>query len=177
MAQEIARTNAATAAALVGIISIANAAGRFLWAWLSDLIGRTRVFQVMFLGQAIVFVLLSQAHGFAGLAVLAFAALLCYGGGFGTMPAFTADFFGSRNVGSIYGLMLTAWGFAGVCGPTLIAYVRQSMGQYTPALEMIAGIMLISAILPFVIQPPRGRNAESPGGAIRQPKRTLNPTR
>src|SRR5882724_1654085 len=103
MAQEIARTNAATAAGLVGIISIANAAGRFLWAWLSDFIGRARVFQVMFLEQAIVFVLLSQVHGFAGLAVLAFAVLLCYGGGFGTMPAFAADFFGSRNVGYLYG--------------------------------------------------------------------------
>src|SRR6266705_2622492 len=87
MAQEIARTNAATAAGLVGIISIANAAGRFLWAWLSDFIGRARVFQVIFLEQAIVFVLLSQVHGFGGLAVLAFAVLLCYGGGFGTMPA------------------------------------------------------------------------------------------
>jgi len=176
MAQEIARTNAATAAGLVGIISIANASGRFLWAWLSDFIGRARVFQVMFLEQAIVFVLLSQVRGFAGLAVLAFAVLLCYGGGFGTMPAFAADFFGSRNVGSVYGLMLTAWGFAGVCGPTLIAYVRQSTGQYTQALEMIAGIMLISAILPFVIRPPRGEE-ESPGAAIRQPKRTLNPMR
>src|SRR6267143_4587900 len=76
MAQEIARTNAATAAGLVGIISIANAAGRFLWAWLSDFIGRARVFQVMFLEQAIVFVLLSQVHGFAGLAILTFAVLL-----------------------------------------------------------------------------------------------------
>ena len=177
MAQEIARTNAATAAGLVGIISIANASGRFLWAWLSDFIGRARVFQVMFLEQAIVFVLLSQVHGFAGLAVLAFAVLLCYGGGFGTMPAFAADFFGSRNVGSIYGLMLTAWGFAGVCGPTLIAYVRQSTGQYTQALEMIAGIMLISAILPFVIRPPKGRNAEFTSNTPNQPNAALNPIR
>ena len=177
MAQEIAKTSAATAAGLVGIISIANAAGRFLWAWLSDFIGRVRVFQVMFLAQAIVFVLLSHVHTFGGLAVLAFAVLLCYGGGFGTMPAFAADFFGPRNVGSIYGLMLTAWGFAGVCGPTLIAQVRQSTGHYTQALEMIAGIMLISAVLPFVIRPPKGRNAESTKTAIRQPNPALNPMR
>src|SRR5690242_21209994 len=50
--------------------------------------------------------------------------LLCYGGGFGTMPAFAADYFGPTNVGSIYGLMLTAWGFAGVLGPMLIAGIR-----------------------------------------------------
>src|SRR5947207_2605370 len=68
--------------------------------------------------------------------------------------AFAADFFGPRNVGSIYGLMLTAWGFAAVCGPTLMAHVRQSTGHYTQALEIMAGIMLLSAVLPFVIRPP-----------------------
>ena len=180
MAQEIAKTSAATAAGLVGIISIANGAGRFLWAWVSDFLGRARVFQFMFAAQAIVFVLLSLVHSFGALAILLFIVLLCYGGGFGTMPAFAADFFGPRNVGSIYGLMLTAWGFAGVCGPTLIAHVRQSTGHYTQALEIIAGIMLISAVLPFVIRPPRGRNAESTNptnAAITQPNPALNPMR
>ncbi len=177
MAQEIAKTSAATAAGLVGIISIANAAGRFLWAWVSDFLGRARVFQFMFAAQAIVFVLLSLVHSFRALAILLFIVLLCYGGGFGTMPAFAADFFGPRNVGSIYGLMLTAWGFAGVCGPTLIAHVRQSTGHYIQALEMIAAIMLVSGVLPFVIRPPKGRNADSTNAPITQPKPVLNPMR
>jgi len=175
LAQETTHVSVVVAAGLVGIISIANGAGRFLWAWGSDFIGRTRVFQVMMLTQAIVFFLLSQVHSFGALAVLAFIVLLCYGGGFGTMPAFAADFFGSRNVGSIYGLMLTAWGFAGVCGPTLIAYVRQSTGFYTEALELIAGIMLVSAILPFVIRPPKVQSAGSVDAAISQLKQSPNP--
>jgi len=175
MSQEIARTSAATAAGLVGIISIANAAGRFLWAWLSDFLGRARVFQCMFLVQAIAFVLLSFVHNFGMLAILLFIVLLCYGGGFGTMPAFAADFFGSRNVGAIYGLMLTAWGFAGVCGPTMIAHVRQSTGRYTEALDVIAAIMLVSAVLPFVIRPPKGRNAEPGDAAVNRPNPALNP--
>src|SRR5258706_4609925 len=174
MSQEIAGTSAATAAGLVGIISIANASGRFLWAWVSDFLGRARVFQVMFLAQAVVFVLLSFVHNFGMLAVLLFIVLLCYGGGFGTMPAFADDFFGPRNVGSIYGLMLTAWGFAGVCGPTAIAYVRQSTGQYTEARDMIAGIMLVSAVLPFVIRPPKRRNAEPGDAAANQPNPFTN---
>jgi OFA family oxalate/formate antiporter-like MFS transporter len=177
LAQETTHVSVVVAAGLVGIISIANGAGRFLWAWGSDFIGRTRVFQVMLLTQAVVFFLLSRVHSFGALAVLAFIVLLCYGGGFGTMPAFAADFFGSRNVGSIYGLMLTAWGFAGVCGPTLIAHVRQSTGFYTEALELIAGIMLVSAILPFVIRPPRAQSAESTDAAVNQLKQALNPRR
>jgi OFA family oxalate/formate antiporter-like MFS transporter len=155
MAQETTHASAIAAASLVGIISIANGAGRFLWAWFSDFVGRRRVFQVMFLGQAVVFFLLSRVHSFGGLALLAFIVLLCYGGGFGTMPAFAADFFGARNVGSIYGLMLTAWGLAGLLGPTLIAQVRQSTGYYTEALDLIAGIMLLSTALPFLIRPPK----------------------
>ncbi|PYL66970.1 MAG: MFS transporter [Verrucomicrobia bacterium] len=163
MAQEITDVSAVAAASLVGIISIANGAGRFLWAWFSDFIGRRRVFQVMFLAQAIVFFLLSRVHSFGGLAVLAFIVLLCYGGGFGTMPAFAADFFGARNVGSIYGLMLTAWGLAGLLGPTLIAHVRQSTGYYTEALDMIAGIMLLSTALPFLVHPPKPSTHALPG--------------
>jgi MFS transporter, OFA family, oxalate/formate antiporter len=155
LAEEVTQVSAVAAAGLVGIISIANGAGRFLWAWCSDYVGRARVFQVMFLAQAIVFFALAQVHSFGTLAVLAFIVLLCYGGGFGTMPAFAADFFGSRNVGSIYGLMLTAWGLAGVFGPTLIVQMREHTGHYTDALELIAGIMLLSTALPFLVHPPK----------------------
>lgn len=70
------------------------------------------------------------------------------------MPAFAADYFGSENVGSIYGLMLTAWGFAGVLGPTLIARIRQSTGHYSQALNVIAAIVLCSALIPLIVRPP-----------------------
>src|SRR5258707_12948296 len=138
MAQEISRVSAAAAAGLVGIISIANGSGRFLWAWFSDAIGRKAVFLTMLLLQAAAFLLLSHVSGFVPLAVLAFAVLLCYGGGFGTMPAFATDYFGPKDIGSIYGLMLTAWGAAGVVGPTLIAQVRQATGHYQGALRIMS---------------------------------------
>src|SRR5689334_18070120 len=138
MAQEITRVSAAVAAGMVGIISIANGSGRFLWAWLSDAIGRRAVFFTMFLIQAVVFAVIPHVTGFGLFTTLAFIVLLCYGGGFGTMPAFATDYFGPTNVGSIYGLMLTAWGFAGVLGPTLIARIRQSTGHYAQALHVIS---------------------------------------
>jgi OFA family oxalate/formate antiporter-like MFS transporter len=155
MAQEITRVSAAIAAGMVGIISIANGSGRFLWAWLSDAIGRRAVFFTMFLIQAVVFALIPHVTGFGLFTTLAFIVLLCYGGGFGTMPAFAADYFGPTNVGSIYGLMLTAWGFAGVLGPMLIANIRQSTGHYSQALYAISAIVLVSAVLPLITRPPR----------------------
>jgi OFA family oxalate/formate antiporter-like MFS transporter len=153
MAQEMTHVTTATAAGLVGLISIANGAGRLFWAWLSDLVGRRQVFLTMFLLQAVLFLLLPRVHSFGALTMLACVVLLCYGGGFGTMPAFAADLFGPGNVGPIYGLMLTAWGFAGVLGPTLIAYIRETTGRYTEALEILAVVMLISAVLPLIVRP------------------------
>ena len=154
MFQEITSISAARAASIVGIISIANGVGRLLWAWLSDLVGRRAVFLAMFLVQATVFWLLPSAHTLELFAALTVVVLLCYGGGFGTMPAFAADYFGAEHVGPIYGLMLTAWGVAGVLGPTVIAALRERSGHYDDGLRLIAGLMLVSAIIPLLVRPP-----------------------
>jgi OFA family oxalate/formate antiporter-like MFS transporter len=92
--------------------------------------------------------------------IVAFVVLMCYGGGFGTMPAFAADYFGPKNVGPIYGLMLTAWGCASAFGPLLIAHMREGDGSYRGALHIIAGVMAVSVILPIVISPPKVRGIQ-----------------
>jgi OFA family oxalate/formate antiporter-like MFS transporter len=175
MAQEISHVTPAIAAGLVGIISIANGSGRFLWAWLSDAIGRRQVFLAMFLLQAVLFFLLSRAVNFTLLTILAAVVLLCYGGGFGTMPAFAADYFGPSNVGSIYGLMLTAWGFAGVAGPALIAHLRESTGHYGQALQVIALITLVSTVLPLIIRPPKARAEGERTNGVQTPANVNTP--
>lgn len=108
----------------------------------------------MFLVQVLLFWIFPRIHSLGLLTVIAFLVLMCYGGGFGTMPAFAADYFGSKNVGPIYGLMLTAWGFASAFGPLLIAYMRQAEGNYREALHVIAGIVAVSMLLPIVVRPP-----------------------
>ena len=155
MFQELARVSAVVAAGMVGVVSLGNALGRVFWAAVSDMITRKATFFVMFLIQAVLFWFLPGITSATTLTVIAFIILLCYGGGFGTMPAFVADYFGAKNVGPIYGLMLTAWGFASAFGPLLIAYMRQSSGTYRGALHVIAGVMLVSAALPVLVSPPR----------------------
>ncbi len=169
IAQEVSGVEPALAAWLVSIISIGNAAGRFLWAWLSDAIGRKWVFLTMYLLQAALFFLLPfvGSASFVLLAVLAFIIVSCYGGGFGTMPAFNADYFGSKNVGMIYGLMITAWGFGGVLGPLLISYMYDLTRSYAGAFYIIAGIMLASSIIPFIVRPPK-REAGAAAGTEAQ---------
>jgi MFS transporter, OFA family, oxalate/formate antiporter len=160
MAQEISHVSAATAAGMVSLISIANGIGRFLWAWLSDAIGRRNVFVTMFLLQAGLFFLLSQVESFTLLSVFCSMVLLCYGGGFGTMPAFAADYFGAKDVGSVYGMMLTAWGVAGMFGPTIIAQVRQVTGRYQGAMTILAVVMLVSTVVPLIARPPKAVEAK-----------------
>ena len=155
MFQEIAKVSAVVAAGMVGIVSIGNAFGRVFWAWVSDAITRRWTFAIMFLIQIGLFWILPGISSAAILAVLAFIILMCYGGGFGTMPAFAADYFGSKNVGPIYGLMLTAWGFASAFGPLLIAHMRQISGSYVSGLHVVAGIVAVSVVLPILISPPK----------------------
>jgi MFS transporter, OFA family, oxalate/formate antiporter len=171
--QEDTGVIAAVAASMVGLASIGNAVGRVFWAWISDLITRRATFLVMFLSQILLFWFLPNIATAWFLTVVTFVILMCYGGGFGTMPAFAADYFGPKNVGPIYGLMLTAWGFASVFGPLLIAHMRETAGSYRGALHVIAGIMAVSTLLPILVRPPRvaerattQRNGALPKGMV-----------
>src|SRR5438270_5245671 len=165
--QELTGASAIIAAGMVGLASIGNAVGRVFWAWVSDLITRRATFAVMFILQVLLFWLLPKIATPPVMTTVAFIILMCYGGGFGTMPAFTADYFGPKNVGSIYGLMLTAWSFASAVGPLFIAHMRETVGSYGGALHVIAGVMAVSTLLPVAVRPPR---ASVTAGAAPQKK-------
>src|SRR5437763_7632387 len=135
---------------MVIMISIFNGAGRLFWGWLSDGIGRPFAFLSMFVIQIFAFALTPAIGVFAVLLIPAAIIGLCYGGGFGTMPAFAADFFGPKNAGTIYGVMLTAWSAGAIVGPILIAsFGTTTHPDYVTPLYIIAGIMLVSCYLPF----------------------------
>lgn len=151
LAQKFTGVNEITAALLVSVIGIFNGGGRLFWGWLSDGIGRPFTFLSMFVIQAILFVLLPLFGNFTLLLIPVAIIALCYGGGFGTMPAFAADFFGPKNAGTIYGAMLTAWSAGGIVGPILIASFGTTKNpDYVTPLYIIAGIMVVSIVLPLV---------------------------
>lgn len=154
MAQQLAHMTPIAAAGMVGLISIFNGAGRVFWAWVSDSIGRARVYLLLYAIQAVIFVMLPRLTNVT-LFSAAFAVIgLCYGGGFGTMPSFTADFFGSRYMGGIYGWILLAWGAAAIPSPILIAHLRQSTGRYDQAIYTVAAVMVAAIVLPSTVRRP-----------------------
>jgi OFA family oxalate/formate antiporter-like MFS transporter len=156
MAASIGGGTAALASAFVVIVAAADSTGRLLWPTLSDGIGQNNVFVAMFLLQAVLFLLLPLlgAGSFAMFSVLSFVVLTCYGGGYGTMPAFVDAYYGSRDLGTIYASLITATGAAGFGAPFLLAHSADATGSYGPALYVTAALMLVSTAIPLTIRPP-----------------------
>src|SRR5258708_1590873 len=156
--QEMGKATAAEAAFWVGVIAIGNGAGRIFWSWVSDLTTRKKAFFMMYLVEAILFWSYHAIHLLPLLIVATFILVMCYGGAYGITPAFAADYFGPRDVGSIFGLMMLPWAFAAAFGPSLFAYLRQINGNYSQALGFLAALMTVALLLPILVHPPRGRN-------------------
>jgi OFA family oxalate/formate antiporter-like MFS transporter len=150
LAQQQVHASVVQASTIVGIISVFNAGGRVFWAWISDLIGRAQVYFLLFAIQVFLFFALPALHDVAIFTVAVCAIALCYGGGFGVMPSFTADFFGSRYVGGIYGWILLGWGFAAIPSPLLMAHVHDRTGTYEYAIVVIGFVMVVSLIFPLL---------------------------
>jgi len=163
--QEMGKASAETAAVLVGVVAIFNGVGRIFWSWVSDLTSRKIAFFLMYLVEVFLFWTYHSLGSLPLLTIATFVVAMCYGGAYGITPAFAADYFGPRDVGSIFGLMMLPWAFAAASGPYLFAYLRQVNGNYTQALYIIAGTMTASLLLPIVITPPRAANrAEAQAG-------------
>ncbi len=159
MSQEMfpGKVTVAAAAGFVGLISLFNMLGRFFWASTSDLIGRKNTYFCFFALGTALYILVPQtgAIGSVTLFVVCFAIILSmYGGGFATVPAYLRDMFGTRYVGAIHGLLLTAWSTAGVLGPVLVNYIREyqinngvpKAQAYNTTMYIMAGLLVIGFI-------------------------------
>ncbi|HSF35816.1 MAG TPA: OFA family MFS transporter [Nocardioides sp.] len=155
--------SAAAAGGFVGVLSLANMIGRFVWSSLSDQIGRKKTY-VMYLGVGLVLYLLLALFGSSSTVVfVALAAVIIsfYGGGFATVPAYLKDLFGTLEVGAIHGRLLTAWAAAGVAGPLIVNGILDSVGEpgnlvaadYRPALFTMVGVLAVGFVANLMITP------------------------
>lgn len=115
--------------------SVANLAGRFFWASISDHLGRKSTYTIFFVAGVALYLAIpwtareaGSSSDIAPLVLFYVATMLIftmYGGGFATIPAYLADLFGSKFVGGIHGRLLTAWSLAGLLGPFALTYLRE----------------------------------------------------
>ena len=155
--------SAAEAAGFVGMLSLANMAGRFVWSSLSDVIGRRPTY-MMYLGVgAALYVLLAfvGSQSTAIFVVIACVIISYYGGGFATVPAYLKDEFGTLEVGAIHGRLLTAWAAAGVVGPLIVNGILDAAGEpgslvaddYYPALITMTVLLVVGFVSNLMIKP------------------------
>jgi OFA family oxalate/formate antiporter-like MFS transporter len=162
-ATDIAGYSVAGAAAVVGVLAIFNGGGRIVWAAVSDYMGRMPAFAAMLGLNGLCLLLLPHAGNPALFFVLAAVVYLCYGGGFGTMPATAGDYFGVRHAGAIYGLMILGWSLGGVIGPVIASALIGEGKHYGVAYTTLGVIALVSVALTFITKMPRTRQSAEEG--------------
>jgi OFA family oxalate/formate antiporter-like MFS transporter len=144
---------AASGATLIAVSSIFNGVGRFFWGGLSDKIGRVNAFRLILGSQFLVFLALLVVKNPIIFGVLVCYILLCYGGGFGTMPSFCLDVFGAKNMPTVYGTIITAWGTAGIVGPQIVAFVKDNYAAQAAQYSFMTGaaLLLLGLLITFAL--------------------------
>jgi OFA family oxalate/formate antiporter-like MFS transporter len=158
-ATDVAGFSAAGAATLVGVMGLFNGVGRILWAAVSDKIGKMTAFVGILGIQGLALIAIPHAGSVVAFYVLAALIYTCYGGGFGTMPSTASEFFGVKNSGAIYGLMLIGWSIGGVVGPLLISALVGEDKAYTVGYTVVGIIALVGAAIPLFTKKPAARTA------------------
>ncbi len=164
MTQDMFGVTAAVGTGFVGLLSIFNMGGRFLWSSTSDLTGRKGVYLIYFLLGIGLYLTIPYAQR-TGSQVL-FVAVCCviismYGGGFATIPAYLRDMFGTYQVGAIHGRLITAWSLAAVIGPqTLnnISVYNKEHGvpkaeAYNSVMYICVGLLLVGCLANLLVRP------------------------
>jgi MFS family permease len=155
---------AAAAAGFVGLLSLANMIGRFVWSSCSDIIGRRMTYMIFFVLGAALYALIPTTGRLGSVTyfVTFYAVILSmYGGGFATIPAYLRDMFGVMHVGAIHGRLLTAWSVAGVAGPVLVNYIREyqiahgvaKANAYSVTMYLMAALLLVGFVANFLVKP------------------------
>ena len=130
-------------ATLIAVSSLCNGVGRLFWGLLSDRLGRVRVFRILLASQMVVFGILMTERNPWVFSVLVCYILLCFGGGFATMPSFVLDVFGPQKMSTIYGTILTAWAAAGICGPLYVGYLKDQYPDRAFIYCFLIGILML----------------------------------
>lgn len=164
MIQDMFSVTPAAAAGFVGLLSLCNLGGRFLWSSFSDVIGRRGVYAVYFILGAALYLCVpwTQRGGYLAVFVILTGGIISmYGGGFSTLPAYLRDMFGAYQVGAITGRVLTAWSVAAILGPQLVdrlSAAQRAAGvpageAYNTTLYLMAGLLLLGLACNLAVRP------------------------
>lgn len=136
---------ASSGATLIGISSLFNGVGRMFWGGISDRLGRVQTFRLILGTEVLMFTALIFVKSPLIFGIMVCYVLLCYGGGFGSMPSFVSDVFGAALMPVVYGAILTAWGSAGIIGPQIVAFLKDNIPAMASTYTFITGAVMLAA--------------------------------
>jgi OFA family oxalate/formate antiporter-like MFS transporter len=145
---------AAAATLALPVTAAGNAGGRILSGWLSDGLGRLPTLRIMVLASAVampaLFLWREQALLFFLLAAVVY---WCYGTQLSVFASTTADLYGTRHLGLNYGILFTAWGAAGILGPSIGGRVFDAFGDYRYAFYAASALALVAFVSLSLVKP------------------------
>jgi OFA family oxalate/formate antiporter-like MFS transporter len=122
----------------------------------SDHIGRLKTLCIVLLISAVAMPVLFFGREHVLLLYLALGAVYyCYGTQLSVYASTSADFYGTRYLGLNYGILILAWGIAGVLGPMIASYVFVTRGEYRWAFFAAGAISFAAFVLLFAVKPQR----------------------
>jgi len=159
--QEVAALTPVVAGGALTMLAVFNGLGRPGFGWISDTIGRKNAMALIFAMHIVsLLFILPNATTFATYALGVCLVGFAFGGTLALMPAFTADFFGTKNLGINYGWLFSAYGVAGGVLSLFAIQVRVATGAWTTAFWYLTIACAAGLVLILITRAPAPREAE-----------------
>lgn len=148
MTKELFHISGFEVAAFVGLVGLINGCARFIWSFVSDFIGRPITVAILIAFELAAIVSIIYFHDFDAYKFCILVIVACYGGMFALMPSYISDLFGTAKVKSMFSLILSAWGIAGLIAPIILRFLYERFGSYS---DFFYGILILCCINFFVM--------------------------
>ena len=133
------------------LVNIGNVTGRFSGGWLSQQVPPRRVLTAIMASASMVLVFLA----FFTFVWVALLALLLIGFAYGTIastyPISVTTYYDRAHVAKVFGMLMTAWGIAGLSAPWIAGAIFDGTGQYRYAIMVAASAALLGGIISLIL--------------------------
>ncbi len=168
------------AAALLSLLGIGSAVGRFAIGAAADRIGRWRGLGLSFGGVGLSCILWLTGENMITLGLFAVLVGTFWGGSVALAPSVMADYFGTRAVSGIIGVLYTGVGVGAFVGPIMAGAVFDYWQSYVAAIMFSIVCPVLAAVSVLLAEAPErwrlrfAQAAEACGEIIEQPAGTAN---
>lgn len=154
--EDIAKNIAMSASLAASALAIFNAAARILIGPFTDRVGIKKIFVFLSIFQTVAMLLLFPA-GKSALLLAACAGLVGwnYGAIFTLFPVALLQYYGPTNQASNYGLLFSAFGIAGFCGPFIGGKLQAMTGSFFVPFLVASAVLAISVVILATLKAPQ----------------------